>query len=218
MTLNALIVVFGLTAVLFFVAAARSLRRRRIVGGLVRGGGALVLVLIAVCAALIAANLRTYRQLTAEQPAGELQFARIGYHQFNGAFTFPSGERTDFALRGDEWQVDAHVLKWRALANLFGFDTAYRLDRISGRYTSIDDERNLPRTVYALNQPDRVDLWELAHRYHSWVPWIDALYGSATFLPMADGAMYEIKVSQSGLLARPLNQAARAAVGSWQAP
>jgi hypothetical protein len=110
------------------------------------------------------------------------------------------------------------VLKWRALANLFGFDTAYRLDRISGRYTSIDDERSLPRTVYALNQPDRVDLWELAHRHHSWVPWIDALYGSATFLPMADGALYEIKVSQSGLLARPLNQAARAAVGSWQAP
>jgi hypothetical protein len=35
---------------------------------------------------------------------------------------------------------------------------------------------------------------------------------------MADGALYEIKVSQSGLLARPLNQAARAAVGSWQAP
>src|SRR6202051_5335565 len=124
MTLNALIVVFGLTAVLFFVAAARSLRRRRIVGGLVRGGGALVLVLIAVCTALIAANLRTYRQLTAEQPAGELQFTRIGYHQFNGAFTFPSGERTDFALRGDEWQVDAHVLKWRGLGDPFGVDSA----------------------------------------------------------------------------------------------
>jgi hypothetical protein len=35
---------------------------------------------------------------------------------------------------------------------------------------------------------------------------------------MADGALYEIKVSQSGLLARPLNQAARSAVGGWQAP
>ena len=218
MTLNALIVVFGLTALLFFVAAARSLRRRRIVGGLVRGGASLVLVLIAVCVALIGANLRTYRQLTGEQPAGELQFVRIGYQQFNGVFSFPSGEHTDFALRGDEWQVDAHVLKWRALANLFGFDTAYRLDRISGRYTNIDDERNLPRTVYSLNQPDRVDLWEMVHHYHSWVPWVDALYGSATFLPMADGALYEIKVSQSGLLARPLNQAARSAVGSWQAP
>src|SRR5260370_69241 len=61
----------------------------------------------------------------------------------------------------------------------------------------------------------RIDPWDLAHRYRSWLPWLDAIYGSATFLPMADGALYEIKVSQSGLIARPLNQAARAAVGGW---
>jgi hypothetical protein len=101
------------------------------------------------------------------------------------------------------------------LANVLGFDTAYRLDRISGRYASIDDERSLPRTVYSLTQPERVDLWELAHRYRSWVPWIDALYGSATYLPMADGARYSISVSQSGLVARPVNQAAVVAVGDW---
>jgi hypothetical protein len=216
MTFNALIVVFGLTAVLFLIAAVRSIRRRRVVGGLLSGFTSLALFLMAACALLVAANLRTYQRLSAEQPAGELQFARVGYHQFNGVFTFPSGERADFALRGDEWQVDARVLKWQTFANLVGFDAAYRLDRISGRYSSIEDERSLPRTVYPLNQPDRVDLWDLIHRYHSWVPWIDALYGTATYLPMADGALYEIKVSQSGLVARPLNQAARAAVGSWR--
>jgi len=216
MTFNALIVVFGLTAVLFLIAAVRSMRRRRVVGSLLSGFTSLALFLMAACALLVAANLRTYQRLSAEQPAGELQFARVGYHQFNGVFTFPSGERADFALRGDEWQVDARVLKWQTFANLVGFDAAYRLDRISGRYSSIEDERSLPRTVYPLNQPDRVDLWDLIHRYHSWVPWIDALYGTATYLPMADGALYEIKVSQSGLVARPLNQAARAAVGSWR--
>jgi hypothetical protein len=69
--------------------------------------------------------------------------------------------------------------------------------------------------VYELNAPQRIDPWDLIHRYHSWLPWLDAFYGSATFLPMADGALYEIKVSQSGLVARPLNQAARDAVGGW---
>jgi hypothetical protein len=216
MTFNALVVVFGLLGLLFLISSIRNLRRRRIGGGLLSGVTSLALFLIAACAVLIASNLRTYQRLSAEQPAGELQFTGIGYHQFNGVFTFPSGDRADFALRGDEWQVDARVLKWRAFANLVGFDTAYRLDRISGRYTSIDDERSQPRTVYPLNQPDRVDLWELIHRYHSWVPWIDALYGSATYLPMADGARFEISVSQSGLIARPLNQAANAAIGGWQ--
>ncbi|MDP8985607.1 MAG: cation/multidrug efflux pump [Pseudomonadota bacterium] len=216
LTLNTLIVVLGLTAVLLFIAAVRKIRRRRVGAGLVRGLTAVTLVLIAGGAVLIAANLRTYQRLSSEQPAGELQLARIADHQFNGVFTFPSGERSVFALRGDEWQIDARVLKWQAFTNLLGFDTAYRLDRISGRYTRIDDERSLPRTVYPLNPPERVDLWDLVHRHNSWLPGIDALYGSATYVPMADGALYEVKVSQSGLMARPLNQAARVAVGNWQ--
>jgi hypothetical protein len=32
---------------------------------------------------------------------------------------------------------------------------------------------------------------------------------------MADGADYEVSISPTGLLARPLNAAARAAVGAW---
>jgi hypothetical protein len=215
MTFTALIIVFALAGILFLVAAVRRLRRRRVLGGALHGATALVLILLSVCAALIADNLRTYQRLTFEQPAGELQLSRVGEREFNAVLTYPSGERANFALRGDEWQVEARVLKWHALANLVGFDTAYRLERISGRYARIEDERSQARTVYSLNPPQRIDPWDLAHRYHSWMPWVDALYGSATFLPMADGALYEIKVTQSGLIGRPLNQTARDAVGSW---
>lgn len=215
MTFTALIVVFALAGVLFLIAAVRRLRRREVFGGMLTGATALVLLLLSACAALIAANLVTYQRLSFEQPAGELQLSRTGPREFNAVLTYPTGGRAAFSLRGDEWQVDARVLKWHAFANLLGFDTAYRLERIGGRYTRIEEERTQARTVYALNAPQRIDPWDLVHRYHSWLPWIDAFYGSATFLPMADGALYEIKVSQSGLVARPLNQAARAAVGGW---
>ena len=215
MTLTALIALFALAGILFLFAAARRLRRRKVLGGVLSGATAVVLILLSVCAALIAANLRTYQRLSFEQPAGELQLTRTGEREFNAVLTYPSGERANFALRGDEWQIDARVLKWHAFANLLGFDTAYRLERIGGRYTRIEDERAQARTVYSLNPPQRIDPWDLVHRYHSWVPWVDALYGSAAFLPMADGALYEIKVSQSGLIARPLNQAARDAIGGW---
>jgi hypothetical protein len=215
MTFTALIVVFALAGVLFLVAAFRRLRRRRLLGGVLHGATALVLILLSAGAVLIATNLRTYQRLSFEQPAGELQLARTAEREFNAVLTYPNGERANFALRGDEWQVDARLLKWHAFANMIGFDTAYRLERIGGRYSRIEDERSQARTVYSLNAPQRIDPWELLHRYRSWLPWVDALYGSATFLPMADGALYEIKVSQSGLLARPLNQAARDAVGSW---
>jgi hypothetical protein len=215
MTFTALIVVCALLGLLFLVASVRRLRRRRVMGGMAHGATALILFLLAAVAVLIGSNLKTYQRLSYEQPAGELQLSRTGERQFNAVLSYPSGERANFELRGDEWQVDARVLKWRAFANLIGFDTAYRLERIGGRYSNIEDERAQPRTVYALNTAGRVDPWELIHRYHSWVPWMDALYGSATYLPMSDGALYEIKVSQSGLVARPLNQAAREAVSSW---
>lgn len=215
MTFTALIIVLALAGILFLMLAVRRLRRRRMLGGALHGTAALIFILLSVCAVMLAANLRTYQRLSFEQPAGELQLTRTADRQFNAVLTYPNGEHASFALRGDEWQVDARVLKWHAFANLVGFDTAYRLERIGGRYTSVEDERSQARTVYSLNQPQRIDPWDLVHRYHSWVPWMDALYGSATFLPMADGALFEIKVSQSGLVARPLNQAARDAVGSW---
>lgn len=215
MTFTALIVVCALVSLLFFVAAIRRWRRRRILGGMAHGSAGLIFLLAAVCAALLGTNLRTYQRLAYEQPAGELQLTKDGERQFDAVLTYPDGERASFLLRGDEWQVDARVLKWHAFANLVGFDAAYRLERISGRYTRVEDERTEPRTVYDLHAPGRIDPWELVHRYRSWVPWLDALYGSATFLPMADGALYEIKVSQSGLVARPLNQAAREALSSW---
>lgn len=215
MTITALIVVFALVGILFFFAAIRRLRRRRVLGGVLSGATALVLILLSVGAALIATNLRTYQRLSFEQPAGELQLTRTGEREFNAVLTYPSGAHAAFMLRGDEWQVDARVLKWHAFANMIGFDSAYRLERIGGRYSRIEDERTQARTVYSLNPPQRIDPWELVHGYHSWIPWMDALYGSATFLPMADGALFEIKVLQSGLISRPLNQAARDAVGSW---
>ena len=215
MTLTAPIILCALVGILCLFAAGRRIRRRRVFGGVLIGASALVLILLSAVAALIAANLLTYQRLSFEQPAGELQLTRTGDREFNAVLTYPSGEHANFALRGDEWQIDARVLKWHAFANLVGFDSAYRLDRIGGRYTRLEDERSQPRSVYSLNQPERIDLWDLVHRYHSWVPWMDALYGSATFLPMADGALYEIKVSQSGLVARPLNQAARDAVAGW---
>jgi hypothetical protein len=215
MNFTAIIVVCALFSLLFLIFSARRFQRRRVAGGMFHGAAGLIFALVCVSLVLLGANLRTYQRLTHEQLAGELQLARTGDKQFTAVLTYPDGQKADFALRGDEWQVDARFLKWHALANLLGFDAAYRLERIGGRYTSVDEERAQPRTVYPLAAPPGVDPWDLVQRYRGWIPWVDALYGSATYLPMADGALYEIKVSQSGLVSRPLNQAARDAAGGW---
>jgi hypothetical protein len=215
MTLYALIALPGLIALLFLIYAVRNVRRGRPLGGVVHGVLALVVVLIGIAGLVVASGLREYQRLVSEERVGVLHLSRVAYHEFNGVFTNPSGDTTDFLLRGDEWQVDAKVLKWPGLAVLAGFSAGYRLDRISGRYTNIDDERKLPRTVYAFHPPEEVDLWDFIDQHRAWIPWVDAFYGSATFLPMADGAEYEINITPTGLIARPLNGTARTAVSGW---
>lgn len=218
MVVGSLVAVCVLAGLLFGLLAVRRLRGRHYGACAAHGASSLVLLLAAVSVALVGVNLLTYQRLTHEQPAVEVRFARTGDQQFDALLTYPSDATEKVALRGDEWQIDARVLKWHAFANIIGFDSAYRLERIAGRYADIERERNEPRTVFPLNPPDRIDTWTLLRTWRRYVPWVDALYGSAVYLPMSDGARYQVVVSQSGLVARPLNDAARQAVGTWKSP
>jgi hypothetical protein len=67
-----------------------------------------------------------------------------------------------------------------------------------------------------LAQDPGLDLWSLLRKHHRYVPLADALYGSAVYVPMAEGAEYSVTVSTSGLVVRPGNDAARKAVGGWK--
>jgi hypothetical protein len=206
----------ALLGALLLIGAARRWRRGRIGAGALFGGACLLALSAAAIAALLAVGLHGFRRLSAEHVAGEIRFARIAAHEYRADLTLGTGAPRRFLLRGDDWQVDARILKWRAFATVIGFDAVYRLERIGGRYQRIEDERSAPRTVYALNPPNRVDLWDLTRRFGKWLPWVDALYGSATYAPMADGAAYAIEVSPSGLLTRPLDREARHALRGWR--
>ncbi len=64
--------------------------------------------------------------------------------------------------------------------------------------------------------PWRLSAWETARKYRRYVDAVDTLYGGAAYMPMADGARYEVWITQSGLVARPANDAARnASAGGW---
>jgi hypothetical protein len=207
----AVIAIFGLLLVV--LACQRLVRLRLLAAGGSALGGLLLLALAAVIF-IIALNLQTYARLTYEQPVAEIVFEQRGEQRYRATLThIPSGEMQMFVLAGDEWQLDARVLKWQGWANLLGFDAQYRLERVSGRYRAIDQERNAERTVYGLSENPGVDLWVLSTQYPQWLPFIDAVYGSATYLPMADAARYEVRMSQSGLLARPVNESATQAAG-----
>ena len=216
MSLQAISVVFVIVGTLLILVSLRNLLRAKFFSG--SSGMLFGIALMAIAAAcfLVATNLHTYSRLTYEQPVAELIFKNTGPQQYQCTLIrTPSGAMQIFAIKGDEWQLDARVLKWRGWVNMLGLDAQFRLERLSGRYLNIDMERAAPRTVYGLTDNPGLDLWNVAIDHQSWVPFVDATYGSATFLPMADGARFRISLSQSGLIARPLNATATDAVDRW---
>lgn len=116
-------------------------------------------------------------------------------------------------VHGDQWQLDARIMRFAGPLRWLGMAPGYRLERLSGRYSLLEQERSLPRTVIGLHQSRWFDLWELDRKYN--LPFVEAVYGNATFMPMYDGASYDVRLSSSGLLATPLNEAAREAVLHW---
>ena len=158
-------------------------------------------------------NLLSYSRLTYETPIATVELNQIAHQHFQATLILEDGTRQIYELRGDDWQLAARVLKWHGWANLLGLNARYRLERFSGRYRDISNELGLSRTVYALSDDPGVDVWQVAKTYG--LRPVDAIYGSANFLPMADEAKFDVRLSQTGLLARPLNDAAETALRNW---
>lgn len=177
---------------------------------IVRGGARLTFILLAgLVVALIFSitiNLYTYHRLTYEQELARVEVKELSKQVFEVTIKLPAEPHytQTFELKGDEWQIDAQVLKWKGWAQLLGFNAMYRLDRISGRYRDIEQAReNLP-SVYSIKQNDGIDIFSYAEKHPNKLPFVDASYGSATYLAMRDGVVYSLSLSQSGLLARPV--------------
>jgi hypothetical protein len=196
------------TSVLCAVSGIALLRRgpRRVVR-LGAGVFTLLLALVllaggALCAA-VAAGLSGYRALVREDLAATVYTTPTGPQSFDARFVFPDRSEASFILAGDEFSVEARILKWHPWINLLGIHTAYELDRVSGRYSNIEDERRLPRTVYPLGSEQRVvDLFAWRARLPWLAPLVDAEYGSGTFIRPERDARFEVRVSTTGLLVR----------------
>lgn len=191
--------VLGVILVLAGLAALWRAHLLRFAGRMVFG---LLLVALGALAGSIAVGMQGYRALTHEEVAARILVRPAGAQRFSATFRYPDGRQTTYELAGDEIYVDAHVLKWKPLANALGLHTAYELDRVAGRYHAINEERAGTRTVHALGPERPVDLYGLRRRFEFLSPLLDAEYGSATFVPVTRPAEFELRVSNTGLLIR----------------
>lgn len=217
MLYDGLAVLVAIIAALVLVWAFKTLFRRGWFLGWLKGTFGLMLIIFAAVVGLLAWDVFSYEELLGETPVATISFEELGGQYYQATVVYADGVESQFDLRGDQWQLDARIFKWSPSLARFGLKPGYRLDRLSGRYYSLEKERSAERTVYELSPSESsIDVWRWFKSIDQQVPWLDALYGSATFVPMSDGALYEVNLSHSGLLSRPLNEPAKIAIKRWQ--
>ncbi len=197
-------IAFAILSVIFVTLGVVAFRKKRLLGSAAdMTVAALMLSLAALCATITVAT-RGYQALTHEEVVAWVATVPTGDQTFAAKVRFPDGTERTYSLAGDEFYIDAHILKWKSIANLLGLHTQYELDRVSGRYIDLDDEQSKLRTVFGLSVEKPVDMFALRRRWTAFGPLVDAEYGSASFVDTRTPSAFEVRVSTTGLLIRPV--------------
>lgn len=194
--------VAGLLAAACLGLGVASFRGRRFVAGSISTLVGLLWVAGGALLVALGAGLAGYRALTREDVALTILVTPLATGGFLADARFPEGRAAQWQLAGDQLYVDARILKWKGVANLLGLHTVYELDRIGGRYIDIERERTAPRTIFELGSAKRFDLFAWIKRKSWMAPLVDAEYGSGTFIDVQQSAIFEVRVSTTGLLIR----------------
>ncbi len=144
-------------------------------------------------------NVYGYQRLTWEAPVAEIHVVQPLADGWLVSLTEPEQASQEFLIKGDQWRLEASVIKWDSWANVLGLDSQYRLERLSGRYSNAAESRRNLGSAYDLTEDDPKLLERIPNQ---WRPWVDTEFGSGVYLPLAAGAKYRISISQSGLVAR----------------
>jgi len=221
--MSSLSIICVFLAILFVALVMRSwsrIKERKWMRASLYAVPTLITVLSLFFLLLIVSNLATYQRLTYERELLQISIGQIADQQFEVRLDYldPDLDRMSQMLlvKGDEWRLEARILKWHGWANLIGLDSFYQLDRLSGRYRNIEQAGSQLPTVHDLSNKDRgINLWQLKRLMKSNLPILDAYYGQAVFLPLQHAAVFKISINQSGLIARPANEIAQQVLEDW---
>lgn len=192
----------GLLSLIFFILMFVAIRKGKIIGSTMSLLIALLCLALAGLSGTITVATKGYLALTHEKTAAIVQTEPLGGKEFLAHFEFPDGHKASYRLAGDAIYVDAHILKWKPIANMLGLHTAYELDRVAGRYRDIEEEIKSRRTVFLVSEKKPVNMFNLRIKFSFLEPFLDAEYGSAVFVELKKPANFEIRVSTTGLLIR----------------
>lgn len=203
---GSIIFLLAVLAIIALLVSVRLLFRRRWFWAWFKASMAMSLIVLGIAAVFSLLDILTYQNLTKEVPIATISIFKKSDQHFDLTLATVDGVEHRFDIYGDQWQLDARLLTWVGPIAALGNEPLYRLDRIRGRYVALEQARNARQSIYELESSAFIDTWQVIQG----IPfWLDANYGSAVYMPMANGAVYSVHLTAKGMNVRPVNNIAK---------
>ena len=213
--MDGLLIIASGFALLLCLAAWRfvhQIKRRRLVSGMLWSLQSLLFFALFGIILLMYSNLYSYQRLTHESPIADIYLRKLAHQEYQLSLSLSERDEDQhyYVIKGDQWLLDARILKWKGWANLIGLDSFYQLERLSGRYHDPVQASRQSGTVIDLSQQPRgLDIWKLKQLLRDRMSFVDTVFGQGVYMPMIDGAHFQVSIGQAGLIVRPANQQAQ---------
>lgn len=155
-------------------------------------------------------GLRSYSLLINEDLIAKVRCYRVKGQPYDMALKYApvvggiAKEEQTYLLKGEQWMIDGHILKWRPVLNTLGFKTGYKVTRISGRFLKADTNMFGFQTNYDID-PRGDWLWLFLYRHQKLFPFIEAVYGNGSYTFADNNKTFGVYVTTSGFIIKEYN-------------
>lgn len=110
-------------------------------------------------------------------------------------------EREEYTIYGDRFMVESEVVNFDDWANLLGFETIYKITRVRGEYTDVEEEKDGKISVFDIN--GGIDpVWEtLEYNQEKFDFIVEGVYGSSVSQSARDETVsWGVYMTEDGLI------------------
>ena len=196
-------VVSGLIALLLFFLLIKRLRNRRkkVLVCLIHFLFVVIFALISTIFMLLYTGLQGYKHFTYNKPIFTVECSLKQDDSF--VLKFVDLDKKDspakfYRVKGQQFVIEGHIIKWENFFVTVGMKPLYQVTRLTGRYVSINDEKEKERSVYEVNEETKV--WRWLMQYGEKLPGIDAVQGASSFKDAAENKKFTVYITHNSFV------------------
>jgi len=183
---------------LLLIYAFLEFRKLKIVKGILLSLSSLISLMLAFMLLFFFQSLKTYQILTREDLVAKIYAKEITKDTMMVTLEYSREPSKNFfyVIIGENWEIQGVVVKWKTYLEFLGIHTAYKITRLKGRYSSVE---NVSPTSYQLAEEDF--LTQLIMKHGQKIFFVDAVFGQGIF-QYPDNKPFYLYVTEDGFMLR----------------